>query len=437
MNTTRIILIFAARGGTGRSTLAANLATILAKRQKQATILLDLDWLSGGSLASALDLDPLPGHWGQATGQQKNLSELLVPHNSGIRLLGAPPAGSHLPPAPATLLKLLKELSRQADQILIDTTHPNLESEAMLALFDLAFPVLLIVTPDIPTLSATRSLLAEIRSGQYPMERVQVVLNRLGITEEIQPTDVTEHLGRPLLATIPFHPTVVTSLNRGIPISQTGGSGAVNSALNALAQKLMAMPVMKINSAERSILARANVYQTASASQSILASPAELLPPISAEQAMLATRELVPSGQQTVAAELPADSNADLLGVEVKLTIHRALVEDLKHQNLSLERLLDPQHQPEIRQQVEAAVGAILERLPALPVLSREQHSKLIGDITAEAIGYGPLERLLADPAVSEIMVNGPRQIYIERAGRLSLLAESFTDEAQLRVVID
>jgi pilus assembly protein CpaF len=52
-------------------------------------------------------------------------------------------------------------------------------------------------------------------------------------------------------------------------------------------------------------------------------------------------------------------------------------------------------------------------------------------------LGYGPIERLLDDPSISEIMVNGPDQIYVERDGRLKLDPASFTGEAQLRRVID
>jgi pilus assembly protein CpaF len=69
--------------------------------------------------------------------------------------------------------------------------------------------------------------------------------------------------------------------------------------------------------------------------------------------------------------------------------------------------------------------------------LSAEERSRLITEISADVLGYGPLEVLLAEDAVTEIMVNGPDQIFVEREGRLRRDSAKFTSEAQLRRVIE
>jgi pilus assembly protein CpaF len=69
--------------------------------------------------------------------------------------------------------------------------------------------------------------------------------------------------------------------------------------------------------------------------------------------------------------------------------------------------------------------------------LSGEERSRLITEISADVLGYGPLEVLLAEDAVTEIMVNGPDQIFVEREGRLRRDSAKFTSEAQLRRVIE
>lgn len=69
--------------------------------------------------------------------------------------------------------------------------------------------------------------------------------------------------------------------------------------------------------------------------------------------------------------------------------------------------------------------------------LSSEERRVLIKDIGDDVLGFGPLELLLDDPDVTEIMVNGPNQIYVERGGRLTLSPATFTSEAQLRRVIE
>ncbi len=69
--------------------------------------------------------------------------------------------------------------------------------------------------------------------------------------------------------------------------------------------------------------------------------------------------------------------------------------------------------------------------------LTSEERRVLIKEIGDDVLGFGPIELLLDDPDVTEIMVNGPNQIYVERGGRLTLSPATFTSEAQLRRVIE
>jgi pilus assembly protein CpaF len=73
------------------------------------------------------------------------------------------------------------------------------------------------------------------------------------------------------------------------------------------------------------------------------------------------------------------------------------------------------------------------ERVP----LSTEERQRLVKEIGDDVLGYGPLQPLLEDPAVSEIMVNGPDSIFVERKGRLSLSGAHFRSEDHLRQVIE
>jgi pilus assembly protein CpaF len=69
--------------------------------------------------------------------------------------------------------------------------------------------------------------------------------------------------------------------------------------------------------------------------------------------------------------------------------------------------------------------------------LSTEERQRLTAELADDVLGYGPLQRLLDDAAVSEIMVNGPDAIYVERSGKLERTATRFTSEEHLRRVID
>jgi pilus assembly protein CpaF len=69
--------------------------------------------------------------------------------------------------------------------------------------------------------------------------------------------------------------------------------------------------------------------------------------------------------------------------------------------------------------------------------LSSDERQRLTAELADDVLGYGPLQRLLDDDAVSEIMVNGPDNIYVERSGKLTRTGVCFTSEEHLRRVID
>jgi pilus assembly protein CpaF len=73
------------------------------------------------------------------------------------------------------------------------------------------------------------------------------------------------------------------------------------------------------------------------------------------------------------------------------------------------------------------------ERVP----LSNEERHRLVRQISDDVLGYGPLQPLLDDPSISEVMVNGPDQIFVERGGKLTLTGARFRSEEQLRRVIE
>ncbi len=87
------------------------------------------------------------------------------------------------------------------------------------------------------------------------------------------------------------------------------------------------------------------------------------------------------------------------------------------------------------RARLERVVGRIITREG--PVLSTEQRSALIRRVVDEALGLGVLEPLLADSSITEIMVNGPRDIWVERDGHLTRVDTHFVSEAQLLQTID
>jgi pilus assembly protein CpaF len=100
-----------------------------------------------------------------------------------------------------------------------------------------------------------------------------------------------------------------------------------------------------------------------------------------------------------------------------------------------LDPKLDLSNAVKVRRQVEDIFNAILDSESI--VLSRAERVRMFESIAADILGYGPLEQLLNDPEISEIMVNGPRQIYIERRGKLTRSEVLFNNDEHVMRVID
>ena len=98
---------------------------------------------------------------------------------------------------------------------------------------------------------------------------------------------------------------------------------------------------------------------------------------------------------------------------------------------------IDPNvNDPSLRPRVLTALKRIVKEIDA-PILDSVDRDAFIGELLEEALGLGPLEPLLADPTVTEVMVVDPATIYVERAGKLELTPTRFTDEERVRAVIE
>jgi pilus assembly protein CpaF len=114
----------------------------------------------------------------------------------------------------------------------------------------------------------------------------------------------------------------------------------------------------------------------------------------------------------------------------LKRSVHEALVEMLGP------KLYDAHmDQRELEQQVTQALQAVLQR-DETPMTTGDR-MRVAQEVADDILGHGPLEPYLRDPEVSEIMVNGHDQIYVERDGLLYPVDAAFTDEAHLRRTID
>jgi pilus assembly protein CpaF len=127
-----------------------------------------------------------------------------------------------------------------------------------------------------------------------------------------------------------------------------------------------------------------------------------------------------------------AGNNADRTGKgfdELKRIIHGKLVD-----KLDLSRVSDLAGDT-LRREIRLVVERLCDT--ENPLLNRMERERLIDEVLDETFGFGPLEALLKDPTISDILVNGPHKIYVERRGKLEKTDIKFRDNEHLLQIID
>lgn len=114
---------------------------------------------------------------------------------------------------------------------------------------------------------------------------------------------------------------------------------------------------------------------------------------------------------------------------ELKSSVHRRLIEEI---DLNQMKTQDPD---KLRPQIKEAVNQLL--IEESTLLTATERERLVEEIVNETMGLGPLEQLLKDVNISEIMINGPHLIFVERKGKLTESNVRFKDDGHLLQIID
>ena len=160
--------------------------------------------------------------------------------------------------------------------------------------------------------------------------------------------------------------------------------------------------------------------------------PERPAPPASDGKAPLAPvaperqRPQTPAGR-AAAAIAPKPTPAQAQFAKIKSRVHSRLVEEMQDEDAAE------------REDIVAKIGELVNEVLATTgtPLPRNERARLVESLINDVLGLGPLEQLLNDPEITEIMINGPRQIYVEMSGKLTLSTVAFETNGQLLQVID
>jgi pilus assembly protein CpaE len=236
----KVITVFSAKGGVGKTTFSTNIAAHLATSGAKV-LLVDLD-LAFGDVAISLQLLPtnsimdLVGMAGHI--DEQGLASAVTHHSSGLDAAAAPSDPSDADRIPgSTIAELLRVARTVYDFVIIDT--PPAFTEHVLAAFDNSDTLLLIATLDIPAVKNLRLSLDTLDLLGTPKDSRLVVLNRSDAKVGLRAEDVVTAIRHDIACMIPTSPHVPASVNKGVPIVLDEPRHPVSQALKDLTDTLL------------------------------------------------------------------------------------------------------------------------------------------------------------------------------------------------------
>lgn len=415
-----LIAVIGGKGGVGKSVFAANLAHAFIKEMKAKTLLIDCDPKSCGDQNFITGIRPqktvmdLASFAGAITPQSVNT--LVTAHPSGLNFIGAVMGPDQVFNVQVDLLrKQIHAMSQHYKYIIVDLGS---ELDAVqTGIIEDATAILVVTTPEVLVVNQTRRLLNDMLSMSVPADFIQIALNKVN-RSGLDQNAISQTLRRPILAGIPQdEATAVNALQRSMPFVLGTPQSPMSAAYHEIVRKLTGGVLQKLKAASKPKITSI-AKDTTPGSSGGPASNAGLPSMMDPKNAKRGSRK----------REI---SPLTLL----KMQVHSGLIKemDLKKDIMNSEG--DPQKARELKNRTQRTISELTDRLS--PGLSRDDRGRVIKETLDEALGLGPLEELLADPTVTEIMVNGCDMIYVEKSGKLTLSNVTFTSNQQLRNVIE
>lgn len=421
---TRIITVAGPKEGVGKTTVTLNLALAWAGIQRRNVLIIPLDPLARHEHGYYLGLNPpsvadLAQEIG--TGSLTFAGGLLkgrIPVSAwGVGVLPLANTREDISKiSPKILIPLLSRLSQSFDIFFdVESSFP-MQTFA----FDISDLILWVTHSTRSHLNATVSLFKEYRDMHFPLDRFEIVANCYDIPGSIDTDEFSkffEQLGKKVLVFMPWEDSVSALANQlKLEVVEDPQSRWIKGLRMILGKVLSAEPI------EKSWKATVSDKEFLQAASSVW-SPADIA--VGGESILSRMHNAVVSEHKKLAT----------LGYwqELKSKIHREVVRALEMERVRITD--DAALNKETRKKVASLAVAILQKQPDVK-LNREQRATFISELLDEILGLGPIEVLFRDPSVTEIMVNAPDRVFIERAGKIILTKYRFRDEAHIIQVV-
>jgi pilus assembly protein CpaF len=382
-----IVVLINAKGGSGATTLAVEAARALRKSGNTAVAIVDGD-LSGRRTLPVL-LDSV-----RQFDQNRSFGIYSLISTNGITAVELTDSFDNaFALRTEDLETLVDKLSSQHDLVIVDAPLPF--AAAVRPFMTRASRYVVVLEPNLLGTAAARILIGDLAKFGVPLARIWIATNLRGGRADIGARELEKALGVTDVADIP-----------------NKGDRNYARSVEMLAKRLASAPPESPLSALRA----------ASGIPSAVSSPA-----------------VASNGHGQGSFELPpltdaiSTRNFDERRENLKREIHEQITKRIDVVAASRAHT-DGQKIAELRSQISDVTSQLLAEMPDV---SGEERAEMQQEIIDELLGLGPLEDLMRDAAVSEVMVNGPATIYVERGGKLTLTDRRFNDERHLRTIIE
>ena len=233
----QIITVTSAKGGSGKTVMATNVALLLNRLPDKKVVLVDAD-LQFGDVCLLLQVEPRFTMVNAAHElhhlDPEMLDSLLTEHPTGLRVLAAP-----LEPAfadditTAGLMQMLDVLQETYDFVVVDTA--SMLDELILSLIEKADDVLMVVDMDLPSLKNAKLALETLRLLKFSTSNVKLVMNRSNAKNKVNNKESEAALKMEIAASVPSDASVPNSVNEGRPVVETDPKGKVAKGFESVA----------------------------------------------------------------------------------------------------------------------------------------------------------------------------------------------------------
>ncbi|MEI8349599.1 MAG: ATPase, T2SS/T4P/T4SS family [Candidatus Omnitrophota bacterium] len=414
----KVISFFSTKGGVGKTLVSLNVAVQLAIQNKRV-FLLDLDLGAPQATSKLIGVDSkyclfnLIDYLKEFKEKKRKVDNYAVTYQNIMFLPSIFKMSQRTAFTPQVVKDFISVIWDDFDYIIIDAGS-NL-TDNLIAALECSNLISLILTPDILAVYQTQWLMDTLQSLGFPLTMIKVVLNRAESKGSITWQEVKALLPAETIALIPSEGRAAgLAVNRGVPLVLDSPQCRFTLAIQKLSKDIVERKDMYISHKSLSDVRLAKEKFEGG------------------EEAFWQRVGVIEREEKVALIEEEDEI------IRFKKQVHERLIEELDLKRLHIETYAtSPQKMNELRAKAEKVISNVISKEAGGFISATEVRRQITKDILEEALGLGPLEDLLRDPTITEVMVNNKDQIYIERFGKLEVTSKKFTTNEQVRIVVE